>query len=187
MFNPHGYCRRFSFRVSFAHASSIPVPLGSAGITPLLRYYGHSVLWSGAVLRPLGPERRLLVPTTDPCLPSLNLPAVPSPTTRCRPRLFGLVSQPRLTARVASYPSPGPGRLGLRLSLAGSPRQLAESSSLAYGPAVRLRLLSTSPRGDAVTFDYRGQVQPRAGTFTPLVQCAHRRTRALSPKGPSPT
>src|SRR5512140_3236659 len=124
------------------------------------------------------------VPTTDPCLPSLNLPAVPSPTTRCRPRLFGLVSQPRLTARVASYPYPGPGRLGLRLSLAGSPPQLAESSSLAYGPAVRLRLLSTSPRGDAVTFDYRGQVQPRAGTFTPRVQSAHRRTRVRSPSGP---
>ena len=106
LFNPLGYCRRFLFfRVSLAHASSIPVPLGSTGITPLPRYYGHSVLWSGAVLRPFGHERRLLVPTTDPCLPSLNLPAVPSPTTRCRPRLLGLISQPRLTARVSSYPS----------------------------------------------------------------------------------
>src|SRR5690606_15660441 len=30
----------------------------------------------------------------------------------------------------------------------------AESGSLSYGPPVRLRLLSTSPHGDAVTFDY---------------------------------
>src|SRR5690606_24068316 len=29
-----------------------------------------------------------------------------------------------------------------------------ESGSLSYGPPVRLRLLSTSPHGDAVTFDY---------------------------------
>src|SRR5690606_32636472 len=28
------------------------------------------------------------------------------------------------------------------------------SGSLSYGPPVRLRLLSTSPHGDAVTFDY---------------------------------
>ena len=54
LFNPRGYCRRFFFRVFFAHASSIPVPLGSTGVTPLPRYYGHSVLWSGAVLRPFG-------------------------------------------------------------------------------------------------------------------------------------
>ena len=31
---------------------------------------------------------------------------------------------------------------------------LAESSSFTYGPTVRLRLLPTSPRDDAVTFGY---------------------------------
>src|SRR5690606_22910740 len=35
-----------------------------------------------------------------------------------------------------------------------SPQHSAESGSLSYGPPVRLRLLSTSPHGDAVTFDY---------------------------------
>ncbi len=125
-----------------------------------------------------GHERRLLVPARDPCLPSLNLPTVPSPTTRCHPRHLGLAFMPRLTARVSlASPLWGPGRLGFRLSLAGSPQQLAESSSLTYGPVVRLRLLSTPPCGDAVTFDYRGQVQPRVGTLTPPIQCAHRRTR----------
>ena len=38
--------------------------------------------------------------------------------------------------------------------IAGSSQLPAESSSLSYGPTVRLRLLSTSPRGDAVTFGY---------------------------------
>ena len=36
----------------------------------------------------------------------------------------------------------------------------AESGSLSYGPPVRLQLLSTPPRGDAVTFDYRAVVHP---------------------------
>src|SRR5690606_5721631 len=42
----------------------------------------------------------------------------------------------------------------LRLGSADSPQHSAESGSLSYGPPVRLRLLSTSPHGDAVTFDY---------------------------------
>jgi len=42
----------------------------------------------------------------------------------------------------------------LRLESADSPQHSAESGSLSYGPPVRLRLLSTSPHGDAVTFDY---------------------------------
>src|SRR5690606_22982019 len=40
------------------------------------------------------------------------------------------------------------------LESADSPQHSAESGSLSYGPPVRLRLLSTSPHGDAVTFDY---------------------------------
>ena len=37
---------------------------------------------------------------------------------------------------------------------AGSPLHTAESGSLSCGLSVRLRLLSTPPRGDAVTFSY---------------------------------
>ncbi|MFY9259740.1 MAG: hypothetical protein WAO71_04445, partial [Gallionella sp.] len=40
------------------------------------------------------------------------------------------------------------------LTLAGSPSCPAESSSLYYGLPVRLRLLSTPPRDDAVIFSY---------------------------------
>jgi len=43
---------------------------------------------------------------------------------------------------------------GLRHGIAGSPQLSAESSSFTYGPTVRLRLLSTPPHGDAVTFGY---------------------------------
>src|SRR5690606_28993697 len=42
----------------------------------------------------------------------------------------------------------------LRLGSADSPQHSAESGSLSYGPPVRLRLLSTLPHGNAVTFDY---------------------------------
>jgi len=64
----------------------------------------------------------------------------------------------------------GRASFGLRLSLAGSPQQQAESSSrrlvlasLCYGLVVRLQLLSTSPRGDAVTFGYGVPDVPRRG------------------------
>ena len=43
---------------------------------------------------------------------------------------------------------------GFAHGIAGSPQLSAESSSSSYGPTVRLRLLSTPPRGDAVTFGY---------------------------------
>ena len=43
----------------------------------------------------------------------------------------------------------------LRLGSADSPQHSAESGSLSYGPPVRLRLLSTLPHGNAVTFDYK--------------------------------
>ena len=43
---------------------------------------------------------------------------------------------------------------GLRHGIAGSPLHYAESSSSSYGPTVRLRLLPTPLRGDAVTFGY---------------------------------
>src|SRR5216683_6798208 len=53
--------------------------------------------------------------------------------------------------------------LGLRLWLAGSPRRQAESRSSSYGRVVHLPLLSTSPHGDAVTFGYGVQTEPRRG------------------------
>jgi hypothetical protein len=47
-----------------------------------------------------------------------------------------------------------PHRRDLLNGQAGSPQHPAESSSSSYGPTVRLQLLSTTPRNDAVTFSY---------------------------------
>src|SRR5260370_19194240 len=60
----------------------------------------------------------------------------------------------------------------LRHYLAGSPQPSAESGSLSYGQPVHLRLLSTPPHGDAVTFDYR--VATNSGTDS------HRSVKASS-------
>ncbi len=67
---------------------------------------------------------------------------------------------------------------GLRHSLAGSPTRPAESRSLSYGPMVHLRLLSTPPRGDAVTLSYRPESAGLEGTCTPLIEYTLRRTGA---------
>ncbi len=67
--------------------------------------------------------------------------------------------------------SPGHSRSGLHLESGGSSQHPAESCSLPYGLHVRLRLLSTPPRGDAVTFDYRERASPGRG-LSPLRSCA---------------
>ena len=52
----------------------------------------------------------------------------------------------------------------------------AESRSLYYGPIIRLGLLPTPPRGDAVTFDYRPENACLKGTRTLQTMYACRRT-----------
>ena len=57
---------------------------------------------------------------------------------------------------------------GLRLASAGSSLRAAESCSQdCYGLHVRLRLLPTPPRGDAVTFGYRERASPGGGLPPP--------------------
>jgi len=67
-------------------------------------------------------------------------------------------------------------RSGLRRSPGGSSLRPAESVLSSYGLHVRLRLLSTPPRGDTVTFGYRERASPGRG-LTPL--CVHRLPGAL--------
>jgi len=66
---------------------------------------------------------------------------------------------------------------------AGSPNHPAESSSPGqvihcprYGLVFHLLLLSTSPRGDAVTLGYGPENACPAGTFTLLIRYTLRRT-----------
>ena len=76
--------------------------------------------------------------------------------TRGRARGFG---QPGASLR---------SRSGVRLESAGSSRRAAESCShYGYGLRVRLRLLPTPPRGDAVTFGYRERASPGGGLSPP--------------------
>ena len=78
-------------------------------------------------------------------LPLLCRPSIPSPTTswaRTSP------SHPRQRVR------PGPCGPRLRHGIAGSPHHNAEAGSSSYGLLVRLRLLPTPHRCDAVAFGY---------------------------------
>jgi len=69
----------------------------------------------------------------------------------------------------------------LRPLLASSPSLPAESSSLSCGPPVRLQLLSTPPRSDAVTFGYRVLAYP--GTDSHRAGVAPSRAHSLRPAG----
>ena len=82
---------------------------------------------------------------------------------------------PSVALSVASAP-----RVGSRLrhERAGSPQPSAESGSLSYGLPVHLRMLSTPPRGDAVSFDYG--VATNSGTDS------HRSVKASSRTHSSP-
>ena len=66
--------------------------------------------------------------------------------------------------------------LGFRTSLAGSPRRPAKSRSSSYGPMVHLQLLSTPPRGGAVTFGFRPESACLGRTCTSLIEYTLRRT-----------
>jgi len=98
---------------------------------------------------------------------ALYRPTLPSPTTPRRPACMVWFDHAGLPedapGRSASSPWGTAASVGLRLSLAGSPRRQAESRSSSYGRVVHLPLLSTSPHGDAVTFGYGVQTEPRRG------------------------
>jgi len=81
-----------------------------------------------------------------PNVRSLRLLRLAFPTFRphhagCPPVALSVASAPRVCSR-------------LHHERAGSPQPSAESGSSSYGLPVHLRLLSTPPHGDAVTFDY---------------------------------
>ena len=63
-------------------------------------------------------------------------------------------------------------------AVAGSLTHPAETGSSSYGLLVRLQLLPTPPRGDAVTLSYAWRDYHAAGTCTLLTQRPHGRTTA---------
>ena len=140
------HCRRFCFRLSVLHESAFLRSLRSTDITPLHRYYGRS--------------------DSSPTLAvGRGLPAY-----RTRPSRHSAPNHLMRPARgIASVVRrAGNARHGLRHWLAGSPSHPAESGSSSCGLAVHLRLLSTPPRGDAVTFGYEAErLRPRSGLPPP--------------------
>jgi hypothetical protein len=146
----------------------LPASLRSTGITPLPRYYGRSDSWAGgsscriAAMNAGGPR-----------------PGLPDSWTRPSHRsVANHLTRPSiaLTRYPSAYWASRFRRFGLRLRLEGSPSRPAESRSLSYGPMVHLQLLSTPPRGDAVTFGYRPESVYLKGTRTPRIGYTLRRT-----------
>jgi hypothetical protein len=98
------------------------------------------------------------------CFTALNLPTVLSPTTRCRPRnpvcfwfeayrthaSLGIACVPAPVGRIVTWASPFTRRLATATG---------RIEFVTYGPVVHLRMLSTPPRGDAVTFGYNAQTK----------------------------
>jgi len=83
---------------------------------------------------------------------SLRLLRVAVPAFRPQPR------DPPIGRFVSRLSADGCSRL--HHTWAGSPRDPAETGSSSYGLPVHLRLLSTPPRGDAVSFDYWAATNP---------------------------
>ena len=100
--------------------------------------------------------------------------AVPSPTTTRAPQrrfhtlpLSALGFPPARRVRA----SPFTRRLAVTLG---------RIAFVSYGPAVHLRLLSTPPHGDAVTFSYRPESACLERTCTSLIKYTFRRTSAAA-------
>src|SRR5215467_2712653 len=74
----------------------------------------------------------------------------------------------------------------LRHERAGSPQLHAESGLSAYRLPVHLRLLSTPPRGDTVTFDYGASDRLRHGLAPCWQSALTRRTHPRESGGPVP-
>jgi hypothetical protein len=140
----------------------LPAPLRSPGIARLHRYYEGS----------------------DSCAPpiacrasrrSLRLSRSAFRTSRPQPHDVPHTVAFAVTSARQSRPRKIP---RLRHTVAGSPTHPAETGSSSYGLSVRLLLLSTPPRGDAVTFDFRRRDRHLAGTYTPPTKRPHGRTTA---------
>jgi hypothetical protein len=149
----------------------------TAGPGPLVKQCPALLLLSTRRPRP--------VPASSPCLSRLTFRPF-----RLQPphRHFATVALTRYVTAVAcrvyppgrplrskGMPSHGQG-FGHRKE---PPRQAWPNRvHLRYGLVVRLRLLPTSPHGDAVTtFDYRPRTLAWEGTCTLLIKRLHRRTR----------
>ena len=136
--SPCGHCRRLTFALPrcVCHAFTF--------LSPFPRYGFASRTFSRS---PRNGTMETLTPARLTC--RAGLPAYCATPSRRS------VSNHAVRSDIAWSTTPAYRTLsGLRRGIAGSPPHYAESSSFTYGPTVRLRLLSTPLRADAVTLGY---------------------------------
>jgi hypothetical protein len=142
---PH--CRSLLLHPSGPHRSTFLPPFPRCGFAARTSRNRHRRPCS--TMKALTPARRHRDGRASP-LTASHLPNVPPPTTGCA---RSPLSPPHQRDRLL------PGFAMNELARRTHP---AESSSSSYGPPVRLRLLPTPPRGDAVTFDFGAVTHPGA-------------------------
>jgi hypothetical protein len=168
LLSPCGHFRRFAFARYGLHRSTFLPPLAPRAL-PRFTATMEALTAARPVLRlALQNERRplngqlSLVHKTRTSMHSvtkhLTRPIIASALPAQRDRLPGIRSDGFALSSAWS---------GLHLESAGSSLRTAESCSSSYGLHVRLGLLPTPPRGDAVTFDYRERASPGGGLAPP--------------------
>jgi hypothetical protein len=143
----------------------LPAPLRSPGITRLLPAIGR-IATMGALTPVRGRACGLLSLAPSPCdrpHRSLHFTYITFRALRLQPPRRSTRSLWHLSCQRHGLPARHGS--GLRQSIGGSPDGKAESSSSSYGLPVRLPLLSTPPRGDAVTVGYRTETGIPQGDF----------------------
>ena len=184
LLSPYRHLRRFGFARYGLHLSTFLRPLAPRALPrffatmdaltparPVLR------LFMQIERRPLNGQVSLVHmarPLTHSVTKHLTRPIIPRIKSGVPAQRDGLPEPFRFRAtrgRSRGFGQPGASfrsRSGVRLESAGSSRRAAESCSQpCYGLRVRLRLLSTPPRGDAVTFGYRERASPGGGLSPP--------------------
>ena len=160
MFSFFQHCPRFGFSQFGQSSSTFLHPFAPRALPRFLALMG-ALTPAGGALRPPCFQQVSLVhiarPSSHSVTKHLTRPVIASPLPAQRDRLPGTPDD-----GVSHVP-----RSGLHPLSAGSSLRAAESCSLSYGLRVRLRLLSTPPRGDAVTFGYRERASPGRG-LSPL-------------------
>ena len=160
LLSPRGHSQECVFISQKLHASTFLHPFAPRALP---RFF--------ATMGALTPDRGVLRTHTR----GNELPTCPGQVSllnTARPSMHSVskhLSRPAIASLLPTQRDRLPGSLfsvsrsGLRLESAGSSLRSAESSSSSYGLHVRLRLLSTPPHGDAVTFGYREWAPPARG------------------------
>jgi hypothetical protein len=182
LFSPCGHCRRFDFAHYLLHAFTFLRPLALRALPRFLATM-DALTFARSVLRLLIRQNERRPSNGQVSLVHMAQPSMHSVTKHLTRPIIAFVLPDQRDGLPGSFDFRGTlsrsrglcqpeaslrYRSGLRLESAGSSLRAAESCSQScYGLHVRLRLLSTPPRGDAVTFGYRKRVSLEGGLSPP--------------------